>query len=82
MNNDMLPAGMTANIKPVDLKCNGGDLINRDALKRALNYIYDCAYIDSISKEKKFKELQDFAEYLNKIPEHRPYNRLKTENRN
>ncbi len=35
-----------------------------------------------MSKEKKFKELQDFAEYLNKIPEHRPYNRLKTENRN
>ena len=51
MNNDMLPAGMTANIKPEDLKCNGGDLINRDALKRALNYIYDCAYIDSKSKE-------------------------------
>lgn len=51
MNNDMLPAGMTANVKPEDIEWKGGDLINRDALKRALNYIYDCAYIDSKSKE-------------------------------
>ena len=28
-----------------------GDLISREALKKALNYIYDCAYIDSKSKE-------------------------------
>lgn len=27
------------------------DLISREALKNALNYIYDCAYIDSKSKE-------------------------------
>lgn len=27
------------------------DLISRSALKNALNYIYDCAYIDSKSKE-------------------------------
>ena len=27
------------------------DLISREALKKALNYIYDCAYIDSKSKE-------------------------------
>lgn len=51
MYNDMLPVGETATIKPEDIKWNGGDLINRDALKRALNYIYDCAYIDSKSKE-------------------------------
>ena len=51
MNNDMLHVGETATIKPEDIKWNGGDLINRDTLKRALNYIYDCAYIDSKSKE-------------------------------
>ena len=27
------------------------DLISREALKNALNYIYDCAYINSKSKE-------------------------------
>ena len=27
------------------------DLISREALKKSLNYIYDCAYIDSKSKE-------------------------------
>lgn len=51
MNNDMLPARMTANIKPEAIKCKGGDLINRDALKKALNFVYNCAYIDSRSKE-------------------------------
>lgn len=51
MNNDMLPAGMTTTIKTEDIKRNDGDLISRDALKNALNYIYDCAYIDSKSKE-------------------------------
>ena len=28
-----------------------GDLISRDALKKAINFVYDCAYIDSKSKE-------------------------------
>lgn len=28
-----------------------GDLISRETLKKALNYTYDCAYIDSKSKE-------------------------------
>ena len=51
MNNDMLPAGMTTTIKTEDIKRNDGDLISRDALKNALNYIYDCAYIESKSKE-------------------------------
>lgn len=27
------------------------DLISREALKRALNFVYNCAYIDSRSKE-------------------------------
>lgn len=33
MNNDMLPVGETVNIKPGDIKWNGGDLISREALK-------------------------------------------------
>lgn len=41
----------TNTIKPEDVKQNSGDLISRTALKNALNYIYDCAYIDSKSKE-------------------------------
>lgn len=37
MNNDMLlPVGLTTNIKPEDIKWNGGDLISREALKKDL----------------------------------------------
>ena len=34
--------------KPYEPK---GDLISREVLKKALNFVYDCAYIDSKSKE-------------------------------
>lgn len=35
-----------------------------------------------MSKEKSFKEIQDFAEQLSKIPEHRPYSHTKTAEKN
>lgn len=36
MNNDRLPVGLTTTIKPEDVKQNSGDLISREALKKAI----------------------------------------------
>lgn len=61
MNNDMLPAGMTANIKPEDLKLNVGDLINRDALKRAFENLASDDYNEPIWYQKTVFETIDKA---------------------
>lgn len=47
LNNDMIPVGTTVHINPKDMKweCNGGDLISREALKKALFLACDtCRY--------------------------------------
>ena len=61
MNNDMLPAGMTTNVKPEDIKWKGGDLINRDALKRAFENLASDDYNEPIWYQKTVFETIDKA---------------------
>ena len=46
MNKDLRYYG-----NPMNWESTKGDLISREALKKSLNFVYDCAYIDSKSKE-------------------------------
>lgn len=48
--NDMIPVGTTVHINPEDIKweCNGGDLINREALKKAIEEYKYCGFYDKL----------------------------------